>query len=371
MLRTLLFVCLLPACAGPGPDPTRIQNQHDGLWQEVSPAAVELVLEQTYGREDGVDAEILGTPRYLASDPDGNLYLVDGSRIVSFAPDGALRWTIDQEGEGPGEVYRPRGLVFGPDGLLYLSNQSGTRLDRFRPDGAFVDILPLAQVGLESGTLIGFVAPAIGVFTGSVRTRFATVFRLITIGDEMALTDTVRVDFTGDIEIPGSISVTGSSGVFDGRIVTSLIAEYGYAVLDRNLDEVYQTRRDEIPFLAPYVFQRGGRSGVMVMSLDRSPVGLSDGRWLGGARWPVGLGDLEVYAAERFAGSDFRPENNQTLDLFSAAGRLLYSWDTEALEDLEISSVEASNLDNHIYARMTADSPTIGRYRLVIAEPQN
>jgi hypothetical protein len=54
--------------------------------------------------------------------PDGNLYLMDQqlSQVVVLSPDGEYLRTLSREGEGPGEVRRPAGMLFMPDGNLGL-----------------------------------------------------------------------------------------------------------------------------------------------------------------------------------------------------------------------------------------------------------
>ncbi|MBI4879482.1 MAG: NHL repeat-containing protein [Planctomycetes bacterium] len=75
---------------------------------------------------------VLQDPRGLAFGPDGLLYVTSGDEILAFDAEGQLAATI-----GPGTALSsPRGLVFGPDGNLYAT--SGDRVLAFDSSGAEV-----------------------------------------------------------------------------------------------------------------------------------------------------------------------------------------------------------------------------------------
>lgn len=71
--------------------------------------------------------------------PDGLLYVSDmgNSRVQCFDTAGALIRTIGASGSGPGEVKYPFDIAVTPDGLLALCEYGNNRLSFFEPDGAF------------------------------------------------------------------------------------------------------------------------------------------------------------------------------------------------------------------------------------------
>jgi hypothetical protein len=104
-------------------------------------------------------------PRGVVFGPDGLLYISNvpnpvqglGGQVLRYHPDtGAFDIFVDEAG-GPGQLNRPEGLVFDPGGLLYITSFSAdptaeriTDTDSIRiygGDGVFVDKIDLDQVG--------------------------------------------------------------------------------------------------------------------------------------------------------------------------------------------------------------------------------
>jgi hypothetical protein len=70
-------------------------------------------------------------------DDSGRVYLLDRQlcQVFVYAADGGLIRTLSREGEGPGEVRRPRDLLFWPDGSLAIVEGSPARIVKIDPDG--------------------------------------------------------------------------------------------------------------------------------------------------------------------------------------------------------------------------------------------
>ncbi len=98
----------------------------DGVVHVANPAAVAsgvqtIALEELWraGGED--DEEVMfGAIGDVIGDQLLNLYVLDSQlcEVSVFTPDGAFVHTLSREGDGPGEVRRPSGLTFLPDGTL-------------------------------------------------------------------------------------------------------------------------------------------------------------------------------------------------------------------------------------------------------------
>lgn len=75
-------------------------------------------------RIGGLDDEenLLGIVSRVVADAEGNLYLLDTQlvQVLVHGPDGELVRTLGREGEGPGELRRPRDVVLLPDGTVGL-----------------------------------------------------------------------------------------------------------------------------------------------------------------------------------------------------------------------------------------------------------
>jgi len=83
---------------------------------------VQTVTLEEMWRAGGEDDEevMFGAIGDVIGDEALNLYVLDSqlSLVSVFAPDGVFTRTLSREGDGPGEVRRPAGLTFLPDGTL-------------------------------------------------------------------------------------------------------------------------------------------------------------------------------------------------------------------------------------------------------------
>jgi hypothetical protein len=93
-------------------------------------------------------------PRGVVFGPDGLLYVSTrdftnglGGTVLRFSADGKSEVFIDDKG-GPVHLNRPDGLVFGPDGCLYVTSFQAAPGDTdsiriYDAQGAFVSLIPL------------------------------------------------------------------------------------------------------------------------------------------------------------------------------------------------------------------------------------
>ncbi|MGI9628839.1 MAG: hypothetical protein ACR2QM_18535 [Longimicrobiales bacterium] len=114
-------------------------------------------LERLYslgGADDGPESFYQLPTNAVATDAASNLYILDGPahRVASFAPDGAYRFTVGGEGEGPGELQFPSGVSVAADGTISVFDFGKGALVRFgsdqsiRPQAAFQDLpVPVGQ----------------------------------------------------------------------------------------------------------------------------------------------------------------------------------------------------------------------------------
>lgn len=367
MRRLPAILCLLAACSQPpGDRDVVVNNGPEGIWQQTGESTVSFRLEQTYGREDGAEEEMLEGPRRGTVDTAGNLYLHDGERIVAFGPTGSVLWEIDATGEGPGELNRVRALFLGRDDLLWVTNQSSTRIDRFDLSGNFVDTRSVEPLPVSRATAIGSFEDGSVLLASGVSGRFGNRLFRVESGPGMTIVDSMTVDQTGDLPSHGAISVGATVGLVHDRIAVSLIDGYGYLLLSPTLDTLLVTTRPDIPKRAPYGFLRNGNPAVIMLGSAFAPVLLRDGRWLGGASWAVDVDDIDSFAEQLFGPDAPTIEYQRSLDLYDESGALLYDWDEAELAAVGIREVLASDGIDSIYARTTDDIPTVGRYRLVI-----
>ncbi len=98
-------------------------------------------------RVGGEDDEILlGRIEQAAADAAGNVYLLDQqlAQVHVYSPAGNYLRALSREGEGPGEVRRPSGMVFMPDGSLGLLQTFPGKIVRVDLEG---NPLPTLELG--------------------------------------------------------------------------------------------------------------------------------------------------------------------------------------------------------------------------------
>ena len=100
-----------------------------------STRTVELVEQWRIGGED--DEEILlGVIFDAVVGPEGNAYLIDRqlSQVLVISPEGELVTTLGREGEGPGELNQPHGLLLLDDGKIGVIQGFPGKVTVINPD---------------------------------------------------------------------------------------------------------------------------------------------------------------------------------------------------------------------------------------------
>lgn len=345
---------------------TWVSNPEEPLWREDTPAFA-LKLEQTFGADEtGPEEGLLRSVSSAAVDGEGNVYAVDGwdQRIVSFAADGALRWSRSEEGEGPGDVSHPLSVVWDGGTRLYGDNQNGRRVDWWTLDGEYIDTQPLGDFDISQG---GYVVGMPDAETMVVRER---------VGSR----DGVRIhvfDISGDAWQRSQQFVAGggrdeTEGGFGGWMTAARVAGNdvyaGHAMeyrlqrfdLEGKLTAVWQ--RPFPPLLSPISY-RG--TGTTFGQYD-APLLLPSGHFLVHHSRVEGIADHDEFRREwdlyleRRGRDDFRNWVGQ-LDLLDEQGRYIGSIDFDPLERLLTIGPDGS-----LYTGVFEPEPQIRRYEVVI-----
>ncbi len=135
MLRaswSLLLVLLVPALSALAVETIDNPDQPSGGHQDLE-------LEELW-RIGGLDDEenILGVIAGALADDQGQTYLLDLQlvQVQVFDEDGIFVRKLGQAGEGPGEIRRPGGMVFMPDGSLGLLQAFPGKVVKLQRDGS-------------------------------------------------------------------------------------------------------------------------------------------------------------------------------------------------------------------------------------------
>ena len=107
------------------------------------------------GSGDGM----FNAPSGIATGPDGSVYVADSGnhRVQRFAPEGAYVNKWGSEGSGDGQFFYPQAIVVGLDGSVYVGNND--RIQKFTADGVFV--FSGGSSGTDPGQFLEIAAVAV------------------------------------------------------------------------------------------------------------------------------------------------------------------------------------------------------------------
>jgi hypothetical protein len=147
-----------------------VHNSGPGAWGKTPKIALEPVL--TLGDVDTADENLaFYMPSAVAVDGAGNIYVVDtgNHRVQKFGPDGKYLDTYGRRGQGPGEFYYPAWVAVDAQGFMYVTDPNNQRIQVLTPDGKDHKTIK----GLEQGAGPVFLGQAGELVTGAPRMRFA------------------------------------------------------------------------------------------------------------------------------------------------------------------------------------------------------
>jgi hypothetical protein len=102
--------------------------------------------EVSIGMMEGPDEYLIGSPRALAVERDGTVFLLDRQVLVvrAYGPDGMHLRDIGREGGGPGEFRNPDGMTVLPDGRVLVRDPGNARIAVFDSAGQYLEQWPLS-----------------------------------------------------------------------------------------------------------------------------------------------------------------------------------------------------------------------------------
>ncbi len=122
-----------------------------GLADEYAKKRIEVESVMTFG-----GAGLLNSPKDIALDAQGNLYVVDGGnrRVQVFDPEGRVMASWGGEGFAPGQFNDPWGILVDGQGQVYVADTFNHRVQKFDKEGHFLTYW--------GGTLVDTGGQAIG-----------------------------------------------------------------------------------------------------------------------------------------------------------------------------------------------------------------
>jgi hypothetical protein len=324
-----------------------------------APSARTAHLEELWriGGDTDAEGEIFGKIADLAVGGDGSVYVLDwqAQDVRVFTRDGAHVRTVGREGDGPGELRSPAGLIVMSDGRIGVCQPSPPRVSVFETDGTYASefyFTPdpehgfqyLGSIQCREGT---FLVSGVDVRQGAdAMEQIVRLMQFDAAGKFLCeLAKTVhRFDYGNlvvrdDATAFGVLAKAGRAYVVDGWDYE--IAAYGPGCQgDRLIARAYEHRKRtgrEIEAITDYYRRGGGSQGARfeISKVERDVAWMSardDGRlWVLSSRGRVdlpedSLGVFDVYdPAGKLAESvDLRGEGSPQTDRYYLVGDRLF-----------------------------------------------
>ena len=341
-----------------------VHSPAQGLWDDRPGALVHFELEQVFGVESKPADKIFNMIGRKAFDVDdrGNVYIFDGgdNRLVSFAPDGSLRWSAGRPGQGPGEFSGAQGMAWNGASTIYVTNEGGARIDLWSTDGEFLESRSISHLGVPRGSLVGVLDEFTVVVQAS--TRFPGV--RVGVLDLRGGGSTVA-DFSVDISnAPTDRGAIMEVELVNGSIVVGDWDSYDLRFYSREgvLERVVSREFEDMVTPSP----RSERSAVDLSSWLKPPLRLSEGLLLALVAWPDADAVARLQQVESPSWDSVLAAMRGTLDLFDADGRYLISVPSAATWPPEIGTPDAVGSDGRLYTVIRDPFPQVRRYRVEI-----
>ncbi len=372
-LISAVCIFLLAACGdAPATDAPGtaliVENPFHGPHQNDNAYRLDMEEIIRFGAEEEPEREMLSQVRGVEVDGAGNVYILDGNRLISFTAEGDFRWESGREGEGPGEFNRAWSMFMTPDGHLLVRNQGGQRFDYFTLSGAYVRSLS-RDLDVFDGFAnpIGFLDDTTAVVTGAVRDGQGVIIRMAQTSADWQVADTFRVEPEMELDLPTGFSIGAGGAILDGNIVLARPDVYELGIFSPTGDSVRIVRRDVRDFTRPGYATFDGGAGIRSYSRTSMPVVLPGGYRIIAAGWPTNIPDPDAHAKASFAQEDPPdPINHSTLDVYDDDWRLLFSIENDDLDALEFGTVMAQPAPGDLYIVRASPYPHVARVRVAV-----
>ncbi len=345
-----------------------VNNPASGLWSDREQPPLRFELEQVFGVELEPEAALLGQIGSVAGDAQGTLYVLDRQpwHLVSFAPDGAVNWTAGREGEGPGELNNPRGLVVDGDSL-YVWKRSGSALDTWDAGGNFISRQSFAALALGFGNAIGILQPDVLVTQRALMGQTGVAVNLVRLGETPELIRQLEVNALPEQSMAPHFAMMIDARVRGTEIVLGGNKRYAFRVFDRDGNPTRVVTRDVDYLRGAGTYTTDQGYTMRAFGGVYSPVRLASGHWLGFVYWPSNVDDPDA-AVALMSNDEFETEYVASLDMFDADGRFLYGLEYPGTSTPEIGRPLFVDADGKLYTQLADPFPQVRRYRVIIDE---
>jgi DNA-binding beta-propeller fold protein YncE len=280
---------------------------------------------------------VLRFPQSVAIGPDGSVYVADQSSSVIqvFGPDGSFRREVGHAGTRPGELTSVGAITVAADNTLFVADGSN-RIDRYEADGNFLGSFGRRGTGVGEfnfGKGGGNDAPAGG--------------GLVTSGNLLFVSDSLNnrvqrfnLDGSGGLEIipPGRLANPRGLAIRGQRLVIAddknhrlVVTDFGGRVI-RTVGSGQGARGNQFSFPFGVAIDPQGRVFVAddinqrVLRFGPQPDYRYKARWGHYGTGPGQLAYPRAIASDAAGALYVTNTGNDRIDVFDRSGGLLRSW---------------------------------------------
>lgn len=371
---TILILFFLVSCTAQSNDQENtnaVTNPTYGAWQDQPEPPLAFELEQTFGDNEEI---ILPQSSQLAgpvTDTAGNLYVIEGQNgtMYSFDPKGNMRWETGEEGTGPGDFERPRGLVTNGE-HLYTANVNGSRIDQFDFDGNLLNSTSLENIDHSLTTVEGFLSDSLLVASSTVWGNLGEKVTVFNIAEDFKIADQFEIIVAPEIDLGEGLSSGINIEIVDSLITAGNRKDYAIQFYNSRGDKVKSIKRDFNKLVRPGFYNSDGSRAIGDLGRLNAPLLLPDGYYITTLSWPTNIEDPDQYVKTLFEDreNNTRVNYKNSIDLYDADGTLLYSLEQEG-QTPKIGNISYIDKKGEIYTKIDDPFPQIRRYSLTINEP--
>lgn len=315
-------------------------------------------LEKTFGAESKPKEALLSSVSSVEVDGQGNLYIKDkGDRILSFKPDGSLRWVLDKKGKGPGDISDLNGFTTDGEKYLYLSNIRGNRIDKFDLKGKYLNSKNVSELHLTGLSILGFIKPNLLVVEQTTWGKIGGEVIVLEVNKDYKIKSRFIVDISGNLKLPQGVSLGVDMCVTGDYISVGNTNEYKLTLYDITGKCIKTIKKNQGSIITAYTMERGGGEAGGI----GAPIRIGKSYYLCSASYPVGISSMQELASHK-GELEFR----NLLDIFDDRGNLIYSKQVKGFSDEELGRILMVDSNGYLYTTKAFPYPQVCKYKVII-----
>ena len=354
-------------------DESTIKNPEYGTWHEKE-SSISFELIQTFGEENGSPEMLISSTRSIQTiiiDESSNVYFLDlrNNKLLSFNKDGSLRWKIDKEGRGPGDISTSYDFTWNKKDRLYLLNVQSTRLDEFDLNGNFIESYNFSKLENYGANTVEYLSSDRFLLASPIEKIYAAKIQIINLDSDSLVEASFQIKPLPEIPIPAGFYISTPVKTMNNQIVLGSDHSYGFYIYNLDGTLIKKITRETDANVSPAVLINPppGKNSFVILGESYPPMQLDNKYYLQQNKWATNIEDPNKFLQNAIAKKQVvSPEFNYSIDLLDSSYELLYSYEYNGDEDIGI--IRAIDHEGYLYAATDIPFPQIRKYKLIIDE---